>query len=418
MHQEGQKRQGRFIKRTDPIAGVVSLNDFSFEEICRVPVSTFDNQSGSIIHARYHSAQELTRSIKMHDKFDQSLRDPESAERVLRPQDFTEEWRRTASKAKRKTSKFDDDDDLENALLIAERESEENKQTKTTRRFESSNQGPDSGSNEVVSAEPLEDLKMQGEAGKSPDVIFESALHILAKGEVPKRDDQSPDSRDQDNKLDVPVEDSTFIQMEASKSPDSHENPEVTAMNVYKEKLALKVQHEMYLQEMAEEAKAKGYQDGFAHGEEKGLLQATEHARAVFGKVSDLIKDFESLKTNVLNNAQENFLELSQAIAEALLEREFKLDPKAFHVVIEKAIRENVKNDIFKVHVHPSAFDTLSKMELGELKDKLVKDDSLPAGQFRIESELSVVDVSARKLIQSLLQEMDLDLFEKHVKAS
>jgi flagellar assembly protein FliH len=161
-----------------------------------------------------------------------------------------------------------------------------------------------------------------------------------------------------------------------------------------------------------EEAKSKGFEEGYKQGEEKAELQTRERATKVFSKVGELVSEFGSLKGTILENVQQNFYELSQAIAETLLKRELKMKPKAFAEVVRRAIDEAVEPDSFKIHVNPEMFDEVKALNIESISSSLVKDPDVELGDFRIESDLSVVDGNIRKIIGDLLNQADLDLFD------
>ena len=151
---------------------------------------------------------------------------------------------------------------------------------------------------------------------------------------------------------------------------------------------------------------------------EKGELQVRQNATMVFGKVKELIQEFSTLKHAILDNVQQNFYELSQAMAEALLKREFSIRPEAFVQVLRRAISEAVEPGKFKIRVNPEFFDKIAALGDQEIKEALVKDGEIPVGDFKIESQLSVVDVNVGKMIADLLAQADLELFSEEEKAS
>jgi len=98
----------------------------------------------------------------------------------------------------------------------------------------------------------------------------------------------------------------------------------------------------------------KGYEEGFKIGEEKGEISSRQVAGQFFGRAGELIKEFEGLKGHILDNVQQNFFDLCQAMGEALLEREFEIHPEAFVTIMRKAVSETVKGDQFTIRVNPA----------------------------------------------------------------
>jgi flagellar biosynthesis/type III secretory pathway protein FliH len=184
------------------------------------------------------------------------------------------------------------------------------------------------------------------------------------------------------------------------------------AIESWKTKQNIAKQNEQMLDELKAQARSDGYQAGFREGEEKGLMSGQKTATQVFSKVTEIIKEFEGLKALVLENVQKNFYELSQAIGEALLGREFSIRPEAYATMIQRVIKDTVAPNEFKVRMHPETWQKVHDLSIPELEPHLVKDPAILPGEFRVESSLTVVDVNAKKMVQQLLEKADINLFD------
>jgi flagellar assembly protein FliH len=189
-------------------------------------------------------------------------------------------------------------------------------------------------------------------------------------------------------------------------------DPEEQASKQYQNEVQVRHDAEE-ISDAFEQAKAKGFETGFKQGEEKAEIHAREKTSEMMGKVAEILSEFKTLKHEVLNNVQENFYEIAQAVAEALLKREFRLNPETFAQVVRRAIDDALAPDTFKIKVHPETYELVSKLDQEDIVKALVKDTDIEVGDFKIESDLSVVDGNIRKVISELLQHADLDLFEK-----
>jgi flagellar biosynthesis/type III secretory pathway protein FliH len=185
------------------------------------------------------------------------------------------------------------------------------------------------------------------------------------------------------------------------------------AIETWKSKQQIAKQNEQLLEELRTQARAEGFQAGFREGEEKGLLSGQRNAAQVFSKVSEILNEFSGLKELILNNVQKNFYELSQAIGEALLGREFSIKPEAYATMIQRVIKDTIAPNDFKVRMHPETWQKVHNLNLPDLEPCLVKDQSIPIGDFRVESNLTVVDVTAKKLVTQLLEKTDINLFDE-----
>jgi hypothetical protein len=80
--------------------------------------------------------------------------------------------------------------------------------------------------------------------------------------------------------------------------------------------------------------------------------------------------------------------------------------------MIQRVIKDTIAPNEFKVKLHPETWQRVNDLGIPDLTPHLVKDTSIPIGEFRVESALTVVDVSAKKLVQQLLEKADINLFD------
>ncbi len=438
MRHDGPKKFGRFIKKDSSVMKKVALEEYSFSEINPLSTIDQDNSRRSIVHAKYHPEAELAEAVRKPKKFEDDLSNRETRRPIIFPVDFTSDWEREKKSRKDRSQRSDEDDDF--------------------------NYGGDGGSGyedkSAVSAYDLTEHSgsdAQRELRRDPKVKIRddsddeseiTRLHTPLKIVGPAIKEFAHNSID--DKLGnhfsigaVPTSQqaSTPLNMEQAMNPkpapeperlvtadnldaqnnfiasgpgagDSIHDPEQNAAETYRQRLAQEKIDQEKMQALYEEAKAKGFEDGFRAGEEKGELQVRQSASGLFQKVHSLVESFMELKGTVLANVQENFYTVSQAVAEALLKREFKINPESFATVVRKAIEDAVAPNDFKIRVHPKMADKLSGIADKEFLKLIIKDPSVEDGDFKIESNLTMVDVSITKLVSDLIDQTDISLFE------
>ena len=430
INTDGQRRQGRFLKRGSKLLKSVRMTEFSFEQIRQASVISFDNPDRSIIHAKFHEKSEIDDSVKAHETFDDVLVDPSHPSMgVIYPGDFTQDWHNQRLNNKRRALGFEDEDDFDLPM-------EARAVSKGAAVVSSNPAPPPSTTNHVTSssdaivetiiAQPtnIEAVRAtteeDGSARTISPVDMSAAISKAFNPSNPELVQVKEESKDKAPEMSVksPMsqESQEFIPLDTSRSPGPRD-AEDRAMETWKLKADIKEQSEALLEQLKSEAKSEGYQDGFRMGEEKGVLSGQQAAAAIFGKVQELILEFSNLKHLVLDNVQDNFYELSQAMGEALLEREFSVKPETYGTVLSKIIKDTVPSNEFKIKMHPETWQKLTNLRLETLENHLVKDPSIPVGEFRIESNLSVVDVNVKKIISQLLQNVDMDVFQPAQKA-
>lgn len=423
MERQNRKRQGLYIRKDAALLKTVSLKDFSFEDICEHSLLFHDNPNANLIYRKFHEPDEIASAIKPHHSLHNDVREPDAITPILQPIDFTDDWKRQQDRvSKRLKGRVDDDEEFELELEIARRKEEERLNEQEDGDFsESSSTGPeevDEDSNSSMHpgvnnslTNPLNGneeqiiAEIRADDASPIDRSFKVQKDSLdAVGEVIK-------TYNEHEKLetvvhDTPPSDSAFIPVNTAQGTD----PEKSAMEEYE---AQQLHKEEKYKKVYEQAKAEGFEAGFKEGEAKGVAQLHDLSSKVVENVSQLIDELSSLKRNILQSAEDNFMQVCQALGESLIGQEFTLNPESFKAVIQKAIGEAMPDDKFKVRVHPAFLAHLQKTNLGTLESKLVGDESIEPGSFKVESELSSIEGDLKQMITDLLEAAQADLFSK-----
>jgi flagellar assembly protein FliH len=429
MERQIRKRQGLYISKDAPLLKTVSLKDFSFEQICEHELMFHDNQNANLIFHKYHEPEELAQAVKTHQGLQQDIRDPETIVPILQPLDFTDDWRRQQDRASKRTKgRIDEDEEFELELEIARRQKEE--ELAAMREGDSNQAAQDQMStNEdgfvetqstaqpnkldddiIAEIRQPEETNQRNLAFKTQkdnlDTVGEAINNLHENGEREELDNSK------DHLANHASEGTTdFIPV----NPVNGSDPERIAMDQYE---AQQVQKEEKYKKIYDEAKASGYEAGFKEGESKGVVQLRDLTNKVTGNVAELLAEMAALKRNILESAEENFMQVCQALAESLLEHEFSINPDSFKAVIRKAISEAMPDDKFKVRIHPAFLAHLRGTDLGGLADKLIGDEHIEPGSFKIESELSSIEGDLKQIISDLLEAAQSELFAKKTEVA
>lgn len=415
INTDGQKKIGRFLKKGSRLLSHMSMVDFDFDEIASHTPVGYDNPDRSIINTRFHDPSEISARVKTPDSIEAQLDDISKPRRgIIFPADFTQDWYNERSNKKRKKSASDDEDEdtiFEGPGLVTNETSDSN-----VKRFDATVTDNKSDENSLgvgaaekpstIVAHPIspENVRNADTANASKRLNERDLSAAISKAFTPPAQQDQPavaDSSHRDSFTPFPVE-----------GADAPVAAEDKAIETWKAQQQLAQQNERMLEELKTQSRSEGYQSGFREGEEKGLISGQKKAAQVFQKVDEIIKEFEGLKSLVLENVQKNFYELSQAIAESLLGREFSIRPEAYAAMIERVIKDTISPNEFKVKMHPETWQRVHDLGIKDLNPHLIKDQSIPVGEFRVESALTVVDVSVKKLVQQLLEKADITLFD------
>ena len=442
MEREYRKRNGLFIKKGDDLLDSVSLKEFSFREICDVTQVNHDNQNSNLIYKKYHREEEINAGVKPHGSFHKDMRDGDHIKPTLQPLNFTEDWERQLQRAAKRKNKPLSEEEEELAQLRESQKlmpdqllSDEKSQTASEDSDDDTESSDvDLAENKIEATKPEADLRTEETDSPPTEEIkyfnaqkdnldtVGAAINTIGDGTVPeethdphfslKKGEEGETSTEEQNTEkpeNQPVED--FIPVQAT-DDKSVQSPEEEAMKNYREITDNPNLAPSNLKKQVEEAKSQGYEDGYKQGEQKASLQVKNDAEFILNNVDEILSELSHLKKNILNSAQENFYELSQAIAESLISRELKVDAEAFNKIVSKAIQDSIEDDQFTIFVHPDFVEKLEKLDLSTKNAKIQKDENVEPGNFRIESKSNVIDGNLRQIIGELLEEADIDLFE------
>jgi flagellar biosynthesis/type III secretory pathway protein FliH len=457
MHYEGPRRFGRFIKKDSKVMEKVALVDFSFSELSASRAIDYDNTKRNVIHAQAHEQAEMKATVRAPTSFNQDLIPEELKRPIILPVDFTKEWERDKTMRKDRVMAQDEDEyDLDyemaqRAGLAGVDDLLPSSAAKAPPPASAAPVAPVAAKGPAAPPVGSPAKTVDNDSSRAPfgasgktqyqsmDVVGHDIMSLAQQAQdplaaavakpvrfkteaaagaaAPSTATATPGSTGaaggfvpmQPQAPQTPSPQATTPSTAPAATPVS--DPEADAAAIYKERLEQDRKRAEENARVAEEAKAEGYRDGFRMGEEKAELQARAHASQLFGKVHELIGEFANLKQDILTNVQENFYELCQAMAEALIKREFSINPEAFTTVLRRAISEAVEPGKVKIKVNPETFDRVATLGDKDILAAMVKDPAIAAGDFKLESNLTVVDVSVSRMISDLLAKADLDLF-------
>ena len=403
---------GRFIKVGDPIRDVVTISDFSLVEICQYPIAYPDNAVGNVIHSGLHEQAQIDASIRESEELKKPL-NKEALRPVLKPLDFTDEWTRQRQRFGNRNRGYDEEDELELELEYLK------KKASNDPKDEAENKQDDS-----KSAKPESTLGSEQEQPNSPSPATQqtmdevgNAINAVASAQIPDLSDMSAPAPitehqpDPQQAFDPQAPDSTILDQPIQEPAIHHETPEP----IYPD-APLEPQIDPSSQPY-QEAVNQGYQEGLQRGVEEGKAQAQEELQEMSGHLQNIAKQLDTLKKDILVNAQENFQVLCQALMESIMDKEFEINPDSLSNVIKKAVDEAVDSDEYKIHVNSETLEKLKTVATPDIIERLVADESLNLNDFKIESNLSAIDGRVAQLIKDQLNQVDINLFETKEKA-
>jgi flagellar assembly protein FliH len=395
LNQANNRSHGRFIKKDDPVRQVMNISEFNLMEICDKPVTHHDNANANIIHNRLHAEEDLAEGVR--DSYEINMSFPHESRPVIRPLDFTEEWKKQKKRMANRHHRLEDEEEFELDVTSLLKENKIDFKKATFRVIET----------------PAPRQKKTEKEATPPVNLFPQATPV--KSTAPKPEAAPAPSRaaapspTPETAHHAQADADDFVPYAPARDKA---NPEAQVQRMEPPKLT-----EEEREALRNEARAEGYQQGFQQGEEKGTLSAQDKITAITDELANIIENMTGMQKSILNHVQENFLMICQSFLEALLHREFKINPESFGAVIERAISDALPEDEFFIHVSPQAFQDLSNWSNPEMRRRLRVDDKLQNDHFRVEGKHSVIDGDLPKIIRDLLDQADIQLFESKEKA-
>lgn len=418
QYDDQDKKVGKYLSRKSSIMKKISVVDYSFQDITKAKTTQTDNLSGNIVFANLHSAEE-TADLKEPSFFSSNLLPEDQQSPVIMAQDFTKDWTKNGQNSSRKNSFLDEEEiDLLEALRL-EQIFDRRQQDQRGQDTKSTVASPESTSRVDESEDRTESTPRNSEMA-SIDMMSK----VISEMKSGRKDSQGSPLEDEASAIE---NDSSFIPLSGmpGQAGDYEESARMKYLaqkeldeirkNAYQEAYE-DAKSSLDLAKISAEARSIGYEAGFKEGEAKGVISADQKKDAVALNIQELLSEFEKLKFNIMENAQENFVELVQAICEALLDQYFAVDPESFAKVVLQAIKSGIQADHFVVHVHPDKFESMKGVSIPGFIEKLKSDSTLAKDEFKIDSDLTALSGNIRQMISDLVKKADVNLFE--VKAS
>jgi flagellar biosynthesis/type III secretory pathway protein FliH len=418
-----QRLKGRFFKRNDPRIKKVDINDFNLLEICDHSIAYTDNPGANIIYSKLHEKDVLDEAVKPSD--DLNTQFEVNSRPVIKPMDFTEDWRRHHRRMSQQHANGGDDDelDLEVASLTEEFRQEvgqvadeiQNKvESPMPDEFKESSTGHHPGGDHDQNSEngPPADQQKDADNGLEDEHTIDDVSKMVRQAVENEPENSTAEQFPENTSEYAATETAQKVAQEPVQGSDDEFKP-------FDHK-QLRIDHaqpppvdQKDLDKAHDEARARGYEEGYRQGEEKAMLAFEEKINQTLGEVANLMSEFEGLKSSVLHNAQENFQILCQSLMESLLQQQFQLNPETFQQVLNRAIEEAVPDDQFRVRLSHEAFEQLKQLGHEDFLSKTKIDDDLKGFDFKIESNLTVVDGNISQIISDLLEQADTNLFDQ-----
>jgi flagellar assembly protein FliH len=158
-------------------------------------------------------------------------------------------------------------------------------------------------------------------------------------------------------------------------------------------------------------ASAQELEQAYARGRQDGLQEAEGKLDSTTQTLAAALEEVSRLRESLARNSRQDMLRLVMAIAEQVIRRELKVDPKVVLTVLDEALKASVQADQYRIRVNPADLERVTAQKplflasMSGLKNLNIEgDDSISAGGCRIESDLGEVDATIESQLDSIQQ--------------
>lgn len=163
------------------------------------------------------------------------------------------------------------------------------------------------------------------------------------------------------------------------------------------------------LEELANEAKQKGYQEGFDKGKQDALLEIELDCKEKLEQAQNLLHQAYEQKETIISEAEPFLLEISTVIASQIIKHELEINPDRLIDLIKQHILRFKEKEFITICVHPDDFefiqaqrDHLIAVVNGETEIKIIPDHSVSSKGCIIRTAYGSVDARIDTQIEEI----------------
>ncbi len=371
---------GKFLKKGSKIFEIIKVTNYSFEEISLRKLIIPDNIQSNIIHTRYHDQDDIDRNLIDPSSFKEDLEQPKKP--IQFPIDFTQDWEEAKRRSIRPKEHDEDEEEEYEKYLETLKDSDAEDEDRDT------SQSPRKARREIPALDTIETIPHLNNSADGDKLKDLQSIEFSPKNPIEIVKDAFSKIKTEPSVPELKQADTKPAQGAEATPPDSSQASKI-AMS------------DSDFKQVQEKAKELGYKEGL------------EEALKLSQQLGDIMRGLERLKKDVLSNIQDNFYELVKALSQTIFEKEIAASPETFAKIIRKTVASLIDSDKFVVHLNPNDFYKLSSLNADSLKNNLVSDPKISVGNFQIETDLGVVDTGLKDIINQLLEQTNLSLFDK-----
>lgn len=178
-----------------------------------------------------------------------------------------------------------------------------------------------------------------------------------------------------------------------------------------------KVQEDSIPLSIAKEQIQRAYEDGMQDGQ----ISAMSTYKTEIEKYQEWVRRFDATADNLkkeqiksINKIEESLIELSVLISQQILNKEIEKDENLVVNQVRKAIESIRTESIFKIDVHPEAYEILKEVKSKIIEDYQLNEDikihpnpTVPMGSCLLETSAGLIDGRIKNQLNKIASELE-----------
>lgn len=391
-------RQGKLIKKTDEkMMDMLDMESYPWLHFNEQSLIFPDNVKRTVILEKMHDPQEISQKVIAAKEFEKPFG---MKSKPLLPRDMTEDYKRGQREALKRRRRTMMDEEEAMALELAELEhieevklgkinlKDNNKSDKKFEKFDP-NQKETAASENSGTPETMQTGGNINTSAKETEI------------------EQKKENLEQ-NLPAKPQVDPKVLEEEMQKSKEEGYQIGYKEGHVVGENQGKEEGYKVGIEE--------GNKVGFQNGEERGLIAAESKYDKAFANISEAAVKMNALKTTLLEEGKDIFIEVLKLCSEKILREQIKSNDTTLFKIFDEVIKMFNANSSLSIQMNPIDAQRLKKhidSQNDSHKIKIKENSQLDIGNFQVENETGASLVDIKKNVDAIIENLKTDLFKE-----
>ncbi|WGL59453.1 FliH/SctL family protein [Pigmentibacter sp. JX0631] len=390
-------KSGKLVKKSDEkMMSLLDMDSYPWLHFNEQSIIFPDNVKRSVILEKMHDPLEITQKVISAKEFEKPFA---GKSKPLIPRDMTEDYKRGQREALKRRRRTLMDEEEAMALELAELE-----------HVEEVKLGKEKQKDKEKKINKKEDNKFDPNLSEKKDMALgesENKLKVFPKENITEEKKEVQPPLLQEDKVKENV-DPKILELELNKAKEDGFQEGRKEGFEQGEKIGKEEGYKVGIDE--------GNRMGFQVGEEKGLVAVESKYDKAFANISEAALKMDELKTTLISEGKEIFLEILKLCSEKIIREQIKASDTTLFRIFDDVIKEIDTNSNLTIQVNSHDAQRLKKhleVQNSKYKIKIKENNSLENGNFQVENEAGASLVDIRKNVDTIIDNIKDELFKE-----